>query len=130
MKALKSPNLLDSFRNALNGLRYALQTQRNARIHLTVTLLILGIGLWLGLTLIEWCLIILCIGMVWMAELSNTVLENVVDLLSPDYHVLAKTAKDVKASVVVVASLSAVLVGVLILGPKLLLQIQSLLQYQ
>jgi diacylglycerol kinase len=121
MKPPRTPSLLVSFGNAFNGLRYALQTQRNARIHLTVTVIVLGIGFWLGLSLMEWCLIILCIGMVWMAELSNTVLENVVDLLSPDYHALAKIAKDVKAGVVVVASFSAVLVGVLILGPKLLL---------
>ncbi len=120
MKPQRSPSLPASFGNAFNGLRYALQTQRNARIHLTVTLLVLMAGLWLGLNLVEWCLIILSIGMVWMAELSNTVLENVVDLLSPDYHALAKTAKDVKAGVVVMASLSAVLVGVLVFGPKLL----------
>jgi diacylglycerol kinase len=120
MKPQRSPSLPASFGNAFNGLRYALQTQRNARIHLSVTLVVLAAGLWLGLNLVEWCLIILSIGMVWMAELSNTVLENVVDLLSPDYHMLAKAAKDVKAGVVVMASLSAVLVGVLVFGPKLL----------
>jgi diacylglycerol kinase len=127
MKPPRTPSLLDSFRNALNGLRYALRTQRNARIHLAVTLIVLIAGLLLGQTRIEWCLLILCIGMVWMAELSNTVLENVVDLLSPEYHVLAKTAKDVKAGVVVVASLAAALVGLLVIGPRLLLLLQSLL---
>ncbi|MBN2085342.1 MAG: diacylglycerol kinase family protein [Anaerolineales bacterium] len=127
MKPPRSPSLLLSFRNAFNGLRYALRTQRNARIHLTASLLVLAVGLWLGLSRMEWCLIILSIGMVWMGELSNTVLENVVDLLCPEYHALAKTAKDVKAGVVVVASASAVLVGVLILGPRLLLVLQSLL---
>jgi diacylglycerol kinase len=127
MKPSRTPSLLASFRNAFHGLRFALQTQRNARIHLTVTLSVLVAGLGLGLTLTEWCLIILSIGMVWMAELSNTVLENVVDLLCPEYNTLAKTAKDVKAGVVVVASFSAVLVGVLILGPRLLLLVQSLL---
>jgi len=128
MNPSRSPNLVSSFRNAFTGLRYALRTQRNARIHLMVTLSVLGAGLWLGLTLEEWCLIVLSIGMVWMAELSNTAIENVVDLLSPEYHPLAKTAKDVKAGVVVVSSLSAVLVGLLILGPKLLLRLQALLQ--
>jgi|WetSurMetagenome_2_1015567.scaffolds.fasta_scaffold149508_1 diacylglycerol kinase len=127
MKSPRTPSLIDSFRNALNGLRYALRTQRNARIHLAASLIVLVLGLWLGLTLIEWCLVITCIGMVWMAELSNTVLENVVDLLSPEYHELAKTAKDVKAGVVVVASLAAALVGLLVLGPRLLLLVQSLL---
>jgi diacylglycerol kinase len=123
----KSPDLFSSFRNAFSGLGYALRTQRNARIHLAFTLLASAAGLWLGLSLEQWCLIILSIGMVWMAELSNTVLENVVDLLSPEYSILAKTAKDVKAGVVVVASLAAVLIGLLVLGPALLLRIQSLL---
>jgi diacylglycerol kinase len=126
MTPLKSPNLFASFRNAVAGLWYALRTQRNARIHLIFTVLVSVVGFWLGLNLEQWCLIILSIGMVWMAELSNTVLENVVDLLSPEYHILAKTAKDVKASVVVVASLTAVLIGLLVLGPKLLHQLAFL----
>ncbi|MBN1438399.1 MAG: diacylglycerol kinase family protein [Anaerolineales bacterium] len=123
MTPLKSANLLESFRNAFSGLWYALRTQRNARIHLVFTILASAAGLWLELTLEQWCLIVLSIGMVWMAELSNTVLEQVVDLLSPEYSILAKTAKDVKAGVVVVASGSAVLIGILIFGPKLLSQL-------
>jgi diacylglycerol kinase len=128
MTPLKSPNLIASFRNAFSGLWYALRTQRNARIHLIFTLVVPAVGLWLGLSLEQWCLIILSIGMVWMAELSNTVLENVVDLLSPEYNVLARTAKDVKAGVVVVASLAAVLIGLLVLGPKLFPLLGSLFQ--
>jgi diacylglycerol kinase len=127
MKPLKSPDLIASFRNAFTGLGYALRTQRNARIHLTVTLAILGVGIWLSLDRIEWSLILLAIGMVWMAELSNTVLEDVVDLQCPEYNPLAKTAKDVKAAVVVIASLTAVLVGILVLGPKLADKIGRLL---
>jgi diacylglycerol kinase len=120
MKPVESPDLIASFRHAFSGLWYALRTQRNARIHLIFTLAILGIGLWLGLSRTEWCLILLAIGMVWMAELSNTVLEDVVDLQCPGYNPLAKTAKDVKAGVVVIASLTAVLVGILVLGPKII----------
>ncbi len=127
MSPLRSPNLIASFRNAFAGLGYTLRTQRNARIHLVVTLTVLGFSLWLGLSPEEWCLILLSIGMVWMAELSNTVLENVVDLLRPEYDPLAKTAKDVKAGVVVVASLTAVLIGLMVMGPKLLLRLQDLL---
>jgi diacylglycerol kinase len=123
----KTTNLIASFRNAFAGLLYALRTQRNAKIHLAATLLAVAIGFWLGLDPAEWCLIILSIGMVWMAELSNTVLEKVVDLLSPEFNPLAKTAKDVKAGVVVVASSAAVLIGLLVLGPKLLLELQALL---
>jgi diacylglycerol kinase (ATP) len=126
MPAIKSPDLISSFRNAIAGLRYTLRTQRNARIHLAVTLAVLGFGLWLGLTPEQWCLVFLAIGMVWMSELSNTVLENVVDLLRPGYDPVAKTAKDVKAGVVIVSSLTAVLIGLLVMGPKLLLRLQDL----
>ena len=127
MGPTKSPDLISSFGHAFSGLRYALRTQRNAQIHLLATLLTVLAGFWLGLDSIRWCLIILAMGLVWMAEMSNTALENVVDLLSPEYHPLAKTAKDLKAGVVVVASLASVLIGLLVLGPPLLLRIQALL---
>ena len=127
MPTSKSSNLIDSFRNAFAGLGHTLRTQRNARIHLAISLAVVGCGLWLGLSPESWCLIFLAIGMVWMAELSNTVLESVVDLLRPEFDPLAKTAKDVKAAVVVVASITAVLIGLLVMGPGLLLRIQDLL---
>ncbi len=62
-------------------------------------------------------------GMVWMAELSNTAIESAVDLACQTYHPLAKIAKDVKAAVVVIAAISSIAVGVLILGPALVAKI-------
>jgi diacylglycerol kinase len=123
----KSPNLIVSFQNAFAGLWYALRTQRNARIHLLASLLVFTAGLLLGLEWQSWCFLILAVTLVWMAELSNTAIEAVVDLLSPEYHPLAKSAKDVKAGVVVVATLGAVGIGILVLGPPLLSRIQMLL---
>jgi diacylglycerol kinase (ATP) len=119
MQPLRSSNLIISFRNAFSGLWYAIHTQRNAQIHLLTTVSVVLVGLWVGLELEQWCLIILAMGLVWMAELSNTAIESAVDLASPSYHPLAKIAKDVKAAVVVIAALAAILVGVLILGPAL-----------
>ncbi|MGD0806065.1 MAG: diacylglycerol kinase family protein [Anaerolineales bacterium] len=123
MQPIKSPNLISSFRNAFSGLWYALRTQRNAQFHLLATLLVILVGFWVGLDTVHWCLIILAMGLVWMAELSNTALESVVDLANPTYHPLAKTAKDVKAAVVIIAALAAILVGVLILGPALAIKL-------
>jgi diacylglycerol kinase len=119
MQPLKSENLFSSFQHALSGLAYAIRTQRNARIHLLATLLVVGFGFWLDLDLEKWCLLLLTIGFVWMAELSNTAIETAVDLASPEYHPMAKTAKDVKAGVVVVAAITSILVGLLILWPAL-----------
>jgi diacylglycerol kinase len=127
MPPVKSPNLIASFENAFTGLWYALRTQRNARIHLLASLLVFAAGIWLGLDWQRWCFLILAVTLVWMAELSNTAIESVVDLLSPEYHPLAKSAKDVKAGVVVVATLGAIGIGILVLGPPLLSRIQMLL---
>jgi diacylglycerol kinase (ATP) len=120
MQPTKSINLISSFRNAFSGLWYALRTQRNARIHLAATVAVIAAGAWLGVGVNQWCLLILAMGMVWMAELSNTAIESVVDLACPSYNPLAKAAKDVKAAVVVIAAIAAILVGVLVLGPALL----------
>jgi diacylglycerol kinase len=97
-----------------------LRTQRNAWIHAVLSTLVFLVGLWLRLSRVEWAIILLTIALVWMAEFVNTALEAVVDLASPDLHPLAKVGKDVAAAAVLVGAATAVLVGLLILGPPLL----------
>jgi diacylglycerol kinase len=96
-----------------------LRTQRNAWIHAVASAAVFALGLWLGLDRIEWALIILTVGLVWMAEFVNTALEAVVDLASPTHHPLAKVGKDVAAAAVLVGAATAVVIGLLILGPPL-----------
>ncbi len=115
----RSVSRLDSFRHAFAGWGYMLRTQRNAWIHASATVLVTGLGLWLGLSRLEWAVIILVIGLVWMAEFVNTALEAVVDLACPDLHPLAKAGKDVAAAAVLVGAVTSVIVGLLILGPPL-----------
>ena len=110
---------LAAFRHAFAGWWYMLRTQRNAWIHAVISTAVFALGLWLGLGRLEWALLVLTIGLVWMAEFVNTSLEAVVDLASPNLHPLAKVGKDVAAAAVLVGSLTAVLVGLLILGPPL-----------
>jgi diacylglycerol kinase len=74
----------------------------------------------LGIESVKWALILLTIGLVFMAELFNTVVESVIDLVIEEYHPLAKTAKDVAAAGVLVTALAAVIVGVVLLGPPLI----------
>jgi len=109
-----------SFRHAFHGWWFVLRTQRNAWIHAVITTLVVLVALWLGLPLRDWAVLFLTIAMVWTAEFINTALEAVVDLASPQQHPLAKVGKDVGAAAVLLASLSAILVGLLILGPPLL----------
>jgi diacylglycerol kinase len=97
-----------------------LRTQRNAWIHAVISTAVFVLGLWLGLGRLEWAIIILTVALVWMAEFVNTALEAVVDLASPDLHPLAKVGKDVAAAAVLVGASTAVVVGLLVLGPPLL----------
>ena len=116
---MRSRNFLESFRFACSGLWYALRTQRNTRIHLTVAAAVVALGLWLALSYIQWAVLTLTIGFVLVSEMLNTVTETLVDLTSPDYHPLAKVVKDVTAGAVLLAAIISVIVGLLVLGPPL-----------
>lgn len=110
---------LKSFVYALEGWWYVLRTQHNAWIHATISVCVFALAFWLGLSRLEWSILILTTMIVWMAEFFNTALEAVVDMATPELHPLAKVAKDVAAAAVLVGALGAVLVGLLIMGPAL-----------
>jgi len=116
---LRSRNLVHSFRCAGAGLWYVLTTQRNARIHLLIAAAAVAVGLWLGLTPTEWAVLALTIGFVLASEMLNTVAETLTDLISPGYHPLARVIKDVTAGAVLLSAITAVAVGLAILGPPL-----------
>ena len=122
-----APSRLASFRYAFAGWWYMLRTQRNAWIHAILSTAVFIVSLWLGLSRIEWAIIFLTVGLVWMAEFVNTALEAVVDLASPDLHPLAKVGKDVAAAAVLVGAATAVVVGLLILGPPLWARVSGLI---
>jgi len=109
-----------SFRYAFEGWYYVIRTQHNAWIHASISIIVLGLGLWLELPVRDWAVIILAIMAVWMAEFMNTALEALVDMATEEFHPLAKIAKDVAATAVLVGAVGAALVGLLIMGPPLL----------
>jgi diacylglycerol kinase (ATP) len=115
----RAASRLDSFRYAFAGWLHMIRTQRNAWIHALFSVVVFVLSLWLGLNRIEWAIIFVTVGLVWMAEFVNTALEAVVDLASPTHHPLAKVGKDVAAAAVLVGATTAVVVGLLILGPPL-----------
>ena len=116
---MRSRNIFESFRFAFSGLWYALRTQRNTRIHLTITAAVVVLGLFLGLSYVQWAVVTLTIGFVLVSEMLNTVAETLVDLISPGYHPLAKIVKDVTAGAVLLAAIVSIVVGLLVLGPPL-----------
>ncbi|CAN5284825.1 diacylglycerol kinase family protein [soil metagenome] len=98
---------------------YCVRTQRNLRIHLSITVLVLAASAALRVTLPELAVLVFCIMVVIVAEMLNTALECSIDLITSDYHPLAKLSKDVSAGAVLVASLGASAVGVIIFLPRL-----------
>ena len=111
----------ESLRCALQGLGDAWRTQPNLRVQLCVAAVVIGVGVWVHLTLIEWRWVSVAIGLVVFTELMNTAVERTVDLvvgLRPDP--LARAIKDVAAGFVLVASLMAALIGCFTFGPYLL----------
>jgi len=115
--------LVESFQHAFAGLWHTLRTQRNARIHLSIAIIVIIVGLILNLKEGDWAIIGLTIGFIFVTEMFNTVIEAVIDLVTEEYRPLAKQAKDVAAGAVLVAAMTAVAVGLLILGPPLLARI-------
>jgi diacylglycerol kinase len=113
-------NRLESFRCAFAGIWYTLRTQRNAQIHLAAAGAIIGVGAWLHLSRLEWAVLALTMGLVISAEMLNTVAETAMDYASTEFHPQIKIVKDVAAGAVLVAALTAAVVGLLILGPPLL----------
>lgn len=112
--------LYRSFLYAIEGFQYTVLHEQNMVIHILMAFLVIVAGLLFQISLTEWLICFLLIGLVMTAELINTSIEAVVDLVSPNYSPLAKIAKDTAASAVMVFSITALLAGVLIFGPKII----------
>ena len=125
-KPQKNGTFIKSFRDAFEGVRTVFQEERNMRSHTFSTLSVLFISLFLNLTVNEWFWIILVCFLVLVMEVWNTVVENIVDLVSPHYHPLAKKVKDMAAAAVLLTSVLSVIIGSIILIPKIFKLISSL----
>jgi diacylglycerol kinase (ATP) len=112
--------IVKSFGFAFAGLAHLLRTQSNFWVHLSAGLCVALLSMLLGLRGAELGLLVLTIGLVLVTEAVNTALEAAVDLASPQFHPMARTAKDVSAAAVLFAAATAVVVGVVLLGPKLI----------
>ena len=108
-----------SFGFALQGLWTLVRTQVNARIHAAATVVVAAVGLRLDLERHDWALVVVAIGIVWVAEALNTGIEFLADAAVPDTHSLVKHAKDVAAAGVLLASLTAFVLGLIVFVPHL-----------
>src|SRR5258706_9153693 len=111
---------ITSFGYAFAGLWYALHTQRNMWVHVTIAILAIVLGIVLRISAVEFAMIFVAITGVFIAEMFNTVFELCVDLASPEFNPLAKIAKDVASGAVLLSAMLAVVIGLFVVGAHLL----------
>ena len=111
---------LKSFVYAFQGICSLLKKEHNAWIHCTAIVLVTIAGFVFGITPTEWCIVLLCFGVVLAAEAFNTAIERLVNLVSPDYHSIAGDVKDVAAGAVLICAIAVAIVGLIIFLPYII----------
>ena len=112
--------LINSFKYAIEGIISSFKTERNMKIHVLAMIIVIALGFFFKLDKIEWCFIIIAIASVISAELFNTAIETVVDMVSPERNPKAKLAKDIAAGAVLVVAIGAAIIGFIIFGPQII----------
>lgn len=110
----------NSFKFALRGINSAFRSEPHMRLHVLSALAVVIAGFFFNITALEWCLLAGCIGLVFIAEIFNTAIETLTNLVSPQWHDLAGKTKDLSAGAVLAASMTAAIVGLIIFLPYLL----------
>jgi diacylglycerol kinase len=110
---------LRSFGFAFTGIKELVLSEPNAKLHLLATILAITAGVILKISLVEWSIVSIVIGLVWAAEGFNTVIEKLVDHLMPEYNETARIVKDISAGAVLMCALAAFACGCFIFIPKL-----------
>ena len=109
-----------SFGYAFQGIWECIRDERNIRIHLTMTTLVVIGGIILHISLLEWIICLILFGLVISLELVNTAVESTVDLVTKEKRPLAKKAKDTAAGAVLVSAIFAAIIGLIIFVPKII----------
>ena len=113
--------LINSFRYAIEGFISSFKTERNMKIHVLAMIIVIVLGIYVKLNTIEWCFITFAIALVIGAELFNTTIETIVDMISPQKNPKAKLAKDISAAAVLVLAIGAAIIGAIIFIPKIMI---------
>lgn len=110
-----------SFKYAFEGLRSLFRNDHNIILHLVVTIAVIALSVWIKITTTEALVLVFAIGFVWVAELFNTAIEKIMDLISMQRHPRIKFIKDVSAAAVLIASITAAIAGCIIFIPKFMI---------
>ncbi|NMC55729.1 MAG: phosphatase PAP2 family protein [Eubacteriaceae bacterium] len=112
-------SLISSFRCAFNGIKISFESGRNIIVHYIIALIVILLGIFLKISSKEWVICVMLFGLVISAEMINTAVETIVDLITQDINPLAKRAKDISAGAVLVLAIAAAVVGLIIFIPKI-----------
>lgn len=118
IKMKKEKNIFKSFKYAFEGILTSLKAERNMKIHFTIMIFVIILGIILKISKIEWIICIVLFGFVISLELVNTAIENTVDLITQEKNPKAKIAKDVAAGAVLISAITAAVIGLIIFVPK------------
>ena len=110
--------LFKSFKYAYEGLKYAFKYEQNILVHFLATILVIIAGIFFKISMTEWLVLTLIIGLVIATELINTSIEATIDLVTKEVHPLAKVAKDTAAAAVLIFGITALIIGPIIFAPK------------
>lgn len=110
---------MNTFKYAISGIKKAFESELNIRLHVLASVLVLIAGWYFAISNYEWMLVVICIGMVISAEMINTAVEYLVDLVSPGHNELAGKIKDIAAGAVLIAAVCALITGLIIFLPKI-----------
>lgn len=125
-KVLSIERLKKSFGYAFKGIDDVVSNEPNMKIHVSVAILVVIMAFLLKISMIEWIILVLLIGLVLAAEVINTTIENLVDMYTKDYNERAKVVKDTAAGTVLILAITAVIIGLMIFVPKIILVLESL----
>lgn len=117
---LNPGKLIKGFGYAFKGMNMVVGTQQNFRIHIIISCMVVMAGIFVKLTSVEWCIIVLTISMVLAMETLNTAVEKLVDHISPGFHKQAGMVKDIAAAAVLLTAIAAAITGLIIFLPRLL----------
>lgn len=110
---------LKSFVYAGRGLRYLVQDEHNARVHLAASVVVLFLGFSFEVSANDWCWLVVAMAIVWLAEAFNTMVEELCDRIQPEFDPTIGRIKDIAAGAVLIASIASIVIGLLTLGPYL-----------
>lgn len=117
---MKNKKMINSFKNAFNGMIVSFKQERNMKIHISIMFLVILLGIIFKIKMVEWIICIICFALVIGGELFNTAIEITIDIAMPNFNEKAKKVKDISAGAVLVLAIASAIIGFIIFVPKII----------